>query len=155
METVDQLNPATLDALQDLVCVNLDSAKNFREAAQQVASPGLVELFESVGRIRARHATELQTHLRSHDVAAEQEGTMLGTLRRWWLDLRAWLSDGDPVAVLAEVERGEDVIKSTYENLLRKVAGNPLSGVLHRQFAEILVTHEQMHQLRESWGKER
>jgi uncharacterized protein (TIGR02284 family) len=155
METITQLEPETIDDLRDLIRANLDSAKFFREAAANVASPGLVDLFESVGRIRAKHASELQAYLRRNEVDAEVGGTLLGTWHRWWLDLRAWANAGDPTTVLAEVEWSEDAIKRTYELLLRRTAGNPLSPVLHRQFAEILVTHEQMHQLRETWDKER
>ncbi len=153
METVHHLDTETLNALQQLIRVNLDSAKNYREAANHVASVDLVDLFEGVSRVRAKHAVELRAHVRGNDVQPEVEGTLVGTLRRWWLELRAWANDGDPAAVLSEVERGEDVIKKAYEALLRDVTVKPLSNLLHRQFAEILVTHDQMHQLRDSWAK--
>jgi hypothetical protein len=98
METITQLEPETIDDLRDLIRANLDSAKFFREAAANVASPGLVDLFESVGRIRAKHASELQAYLRRNEVDAEVGGTLLGTWHRWWLDLRAWANAGDPTA---------------------------------------------------------
>ncbi|MEZ5964545.1 MAG: PA2169 family four-helix-bundle protein [Planctomycetota bacterium] len=153
METKANLTERTLAALQDLIRINIDSAKGFREASDAIADANLARLFQDVARIRDRHAVELQQSVRINARSAADDGSALGTLHRWWLDLRAWVNDGDPYAVLAEVMRGEDAIKEAYERLLRDVAGNPLSPVLHRQFAEILATHDQMHQLHERRGK--
>jgi len=146
------LSPRSIDALQAIIRVNLDTARGFRDAAEQVSSPSLGYLFENVARVREKHAAELQHHVRSNQIDPAQTGSVLGTLQRWWLDLRAWISDGDPYAILAVMERSEDQIKATYEELLREVVGEPLRGVLHRQFAEILATHDQMHQLRDQWA---
>lgn len=153
METTSRLNPSTVEALQELVRVNRESAQGFRDAAENVASPSLGYLFENVARVREQHASELLKYLRFQNAQSATTGSMRATLHRWWLDLRAWANNGDPYTILAEVERGEDAIKDTYEKLLRDVAANPLGGVLHRQYAEILATHDHMHELRAQWAK--
>ncbi len=55
-------------------------------------------------------------------------------------------------AVVAEAERGEDVIKQAYENAGRDLAGNVL-GIINDQFSVIKQTHDAVRDLRDSLKK--
>ena len=67
------------------------------------------------------------------------------------MGLREALSGNDVHAVLAEAERGEDAIKSKYEDVLQDGSAAPVSDVLQRQYVEIKQAHDRVRDLRDAW----
>lgn len=150
METKLNLNTETLEALQELIEINIDSAKGLREAADAIDHDQLESLFLQISVSRDAQATELQHFLRMNDEEPEDDGSVAGAVHRKWLELRAAINSGDPKVVLIEAERGEDVIKGKYENLLKETAGSAMNDVLMRQYAEVKRQHDLVRDLRDS-----
>ncbi|MCA8971196.1 MAG: PA2169 family four-helix-bundle protein [Planctomycetes bacterium] len=161
-----ELTPEGVAALQKFLRINYDSARGFETAAADVSDPTLAAAFRAVAAIRKDHMDELAGFLQgaSSDLTVDADpdpaGSMLATLHRWWMDLRAWLTDGDPYAVLAEVERGEDAIKAVYESLVPELENTEAGVVMKRQFDvireiideqfdEVRKTHDRMRALRD------
>lgn len=151
MEPKLDLDPATIEAIQDLIQANLDAAGGFKEAAKEIDDSIVSSLFSACSVQRNKHASQLQYYVVRNGERARTEGTWLASLHRVWLDLRAKLSGGDPYVLLCEVERGEDHIKAAYEETLKQTAGNALSGVLVKQYASVKDEHDQMCALRKSY----
>lgn len=151
METKASLKKETIDALQELIESNKDSAECLREAASAVSYYQATEnLFEHVAMARAGHATELQNYVRGNGEDPQSEGTLKGTARRYWLKLRSAINSGNPKVVLIEAEKAEDEIKARYEALLVETAGSAMSDVLHRQYREVKRHHDLIRDLRDS-----
>lgn len=139
----------TLDALKDLVRINVDSAQGWDRAAADVKDANLKAFFQRVGQQRAGFAHELRRFVEMRDEDVSMSSSLSATLHRWWIDLRSTVQ-GNEYAVLAEAERGEDVIKHTYEKTLPKVGGSPLMSVLNDQYAQVKATHDQVRDMRDS-----
>lgn len=150
LETKDHLNDDTLDAIQELTQINLDSAKIFRDAAKAVDSKTLPQTFLAIADLRETHATELQTQVRENRETPEASGTFGGNARRLWMDLRAAINGGDSKVILIEAERAEDVIKAKYEKLIKETAGSAMNDVLMRHYAEVKRHHDQIRDLRDA-----
>jgi len=149
METTTTLNDTTLEGLQDLIKINIDSAKGFTSAADKIENEAIASLFRACGSERDRFASELRRFVHMNDEEAADSGTVKGSLHRWWLELRGTIQDGDEHAVLAEAERGEDAIKERYERVLKETAGSPLNTLLQDQYASVKGRHDQIRNLRD------
>ncbi len=150
METLHDLDQSTIDGLQDLIAINIDSVKGFNEAAEKIENAGVASAFRDIGRDRADFATELQGAVARSGDEPKDSGSIKGTLHRWWLSLRGTIQDGDEKAILDEAVRGEDEIVSRYQDVLPKIVGSPLNAVLHRQYTTIKAGRDTLAELRDA-----
>ncbi len=150
-ETTSNLERTTLDALQDLIQINIDSARGFEEAARRVELESLKNLFAEIGRERETQAVELQQHVERSGERACDEGTIAAAFQRIWLDFRGRLAGGDPLVILSEAEKGEDQIKAAYEDVLVRNAGSAIQDVLTRQYLSVKVAHNKIRDLRDGY----
>ncbi len=145
-----QLSSDTIEQLQDLIRINIDSSEGFKAAQEAVEDSKLTSLFGDYAQQRARFALELQKQVRfNYEDPAESE-TWKGKIHRWWLDLRAKISGGDEYAVLAEVERGEDKIKALYEQAMKETSGSPINALLAGQLRDVKLSHDYVRDLRDA-----
>lgn len=150
-ETKHDLNEETIDAIQDLIQANLDSADGFTEAAKQIEHSNLAALFVELGQQRRALAETLQGHVRFNGERPRTDGSWLAAAHRTWLDLRAKIAGGDAKVILQEAERGEDYIKHAYEEALKNTAGSALNDVLLAQYAVVKKGHDRIRDLRDTF----
>jgi uncharacterized protein (TIGR02284 family) len=150
MQTTVTLIPSTIEKIQELIGINIDSCKGLEHAADTVESERIASTLRIFARQRGQNAAELQKHVRFSGETPATEGTVGGTLRRWWLGVRGALNGGDDHVVLIEAERAEDATKCRYEEVLPETAGSALHDVLLRQYREIRAGHDRIRQLRDS-----
>lgn len=148
MGTVTELGRDAAKKLYDLIEINIDSGKGFETAARATDSERLASLFWECAAERRAFAHELKQFLRRNGERRES-GSALGAAHRWWLAVRSALQEGDEHAVLAEAERGEDVIKKRYEEILDEADGLPLHDALRRQYAAVKARHDLIRDLRD------
>lgn len=153
METITNMNPETIDGLKDLVRVNVDSTKGFLVAADQVENLDLAALFRNLSQQRGLHADQLRGFVKMNDEEASDSGSIKGRFHRWWLNLRGTITGGDEHAILAEAERGEDVIKERYEEVLKQTAGSPVNNVLQSHYADVKASHDAIRDMRDAAAK--
>lgn len=151
MQTTTNLGQETLDKVQELIEVNLDSVKGFEEAAESIDQPAIANLFENLATTRSKFAGQLQVHVASNREKPEDSGTVKGAALRTWMKFRSAINGGDPKVVLSEAERGEDVIKAKYEEVLKETSGSPLNSVLMEQYAAIKAGHDRVRDLRDAY----
>ena len=160
MSTQQQMNTLSDKAaskLNDLIQLNIDSAKGFREAADAIddqKGAALKNLFLDIANRRESYVVELKQSVNfKSDKKPEDDGSVKGTMHRWWLDARAKLNAGDPTVVLIEAERGEDAIKERYEEVLKETSGSPVNDLLLRQYSGVKAGHDRIRDLRDQWKK--
>lgn len=150
MDMLTNLREETVDDLQDLIRVNIDSCKGFRHAADEVDNPQLESFFRECADQRNRFAGELRQYVKMNDEDAEDSGSIKGKMHRWWLDMRSMMQDHDAHAVLSEAERGEDFIKGRYERVLDDTKNSPINPVLAKQYREVKTIHDRVRDLRDT-----
>jgi uncharacterized protein (TIGR02284 family) len=151
--SLDARHAATL---RDLARINTDSARFYEAAAVFLDDPNLREFFRQCGSQRHAAAEGLRGELASHGVLEAENGTVLGTLHRWWTELRGAVRGRDEHAVLEEAERNEDAIKKVYDKALTELgadapggAEGPLAGAIKVQGTRVRETHDRIRMMRD------
>ncbi len=139
-----------VSSLQNLHQANVDSAKGFKEAAQDLKNSQLAADFMKWSQERNKQARELAEIVEINDGEVDREGSWLGSLHRSYMALKAAISSDDDHAILAEAERGEDYIKEAYEEVLKESPGTAVNDVLQRQYANVKATHDRVRDLRDA-----
>ena len=146
------LESATATKLRELAQLNIDSRDGFDYAAERIedGSPAVAEKFRKWSDERARFAEQLDALLRAGGEEAQEDGSWAASMHRTWINIRDMLSEKpDIYAVVAEAERGEDVIKQAYENAGKEITGNALA-LINEQYAAIKQAHDAVRDLRDS-----
>ena len=150
METKLSLDDETISQLQELIQVNLDSAKGFREAADLIDDGLLQGKLLEIANSRDEQARMLQEYVSVNHEKPQREGSYSAALHRAWMNARAKFSSNDTYAVLAEAERGEDSIKAAYEDALKKHPGTAMNDVLLDQYEHVKIDYDVIRDLRDA-----
>ena len=149
LETKNDLDRATIEALQELIQINRESERGFREAAERVSEESLARLFQRLADDRAGNAADLGRYVVINGESIQAEGSYLESLHRAWIAIRSALTANDSHALLREAERGEDHIKHAYEDVLKRTAGSAMNDVLNSQYGNVKAGHDRIRDLRD------
>ncbi|RYD45581.1 MAG: PA2169 family four-helix-bundle protein [Sphingomonadales bacterium] len=143
----DNKNIATLNSL---IATTLDSIDGYRKAADEADAGQFREIFLSRASERQSVVTEFQAKVRELGGNPEDDGTVLASAHRAFLGLRDMLTGArDDDAVIAEVERGEDHIKSKFESALGDADLDPsVRQLVERGYGSVRAGHDQMSALK-------
>ena len=134
--------------LNELIETCKDGEQGFNRAAQDVPDGDLKSIFTE-GAARCREgAAELQTLVRDMGESPERDGSIKGAMHRGWMDLKTKLTSRDSLAVLEEVERGEDYAKARYAQALEMDLPANVREVLQRQHKGTVANHDRVRDLR-------
>ena len=142
-----------VSTLNNLIETCRDGQEGFRAAAEGVQSAELRELFHGYARQRASFAGELQDEVRRLGGDPERTGSLVASLHRGWMGLRAALEGNDDRAVLSECERGEEVALASYRSALDRDMPANVRVMVERQFAEVKEAHEHIRALDRAKGE--
>jgi uncharacterized protein (TIGR02284 family) len=145
------LDDRTVDRLQDLLSINIDSQRGFEEAAETTNDPELKNLFRDFSQRRSHNAAELRQCISSAGKEPTNSGSVSATLHRWWIDAKQAVTGKDAGSILTEAERGEDSIKHEYESVLKDVNDVGVRDVVERQYRNVKEGHDRVKALRESY----
>lgn len=152
METKTDLHADTMEKLQLLIRINIDSEKGLGEASHGVEDKLVATMFVELGRERANNAHELQKYIEWNGERASDEGSYVAAFHRAWSAMRSVISGGSAHAILCEAERGEDAIKHAYEDALIATAGSAMNDVLIRQYASVKAGHDRVREMRDQFA---
>lgn len=150
METVHDLNKDTVDGLQSLCKLCHDSAEGYETAASELETDALKNAFTGTASDRRGMRDEIAQMLGMSHEDVPDSGTALGSIHRWWLDIRGSVSPSEDKAVLAEAIRGESTIEDKYEDVLKDTAGSPANSVLQSQLDSIKACRKNLEALKET-----
>lgn len=138
-----------IKTLNTLIETTLDSANGYAEAAKDAKSQQLVGLFRDRSTERRQVASILQQRVRMLGGEAEDDGTVLASAHRMFVNLRASVTSNDNKAVVDEVERGEDHIKSKFEDAMHDTHVSPdTMAVIADVYASVRNGHDQMRDIK-------
>lgn len=140
----------TISILNDLIATSEDGKKGFAEAAKDATNPELKKIFQRRAAECSEAAAELQDIVQSIGGHPETTGTVVGAAHRGWVKVKSAVADSN-VAVLEEVERGEDHAKAAYSKALKGDLPSPIRGVIERQRQGTLRNHDLIRNLRNNY----
>ncbi len=112
-----RISQADADALEGLASMIIDSADGYQEAAEVASDSRFKSEFMEMSRQRRALASEFENRIRSMGHSSDASGSVAASIHRTFLDLRS-LFQNDTKAAIAEVERGEDMLKDRFESAL-------------------------------------
>jgi len=111
----------------------------------------IVDLFRRWAVERSQVVTGLRNVVRELGGKPEDDGTVLASAHRVFLDLRAHMSKTDK-AVVEEVERGEDHIKHKFEDALKdEKLGSVARNAVQAAYTSVKTGHDEMRELKRSY----
>ncbi|MHB1057656.1 MAG: PA2169 family four-helix-bundle protein [Rhodanobacter sp.] len=142
-------NNHDIKTLNSLIETTLDSADGYAEAAKDAKSESLVSLFRERSSERRQVASTLQQRVRLLGGEPEDDGTVLASAHRMFVNLRSSLTSNDNKAVVDEVERGEDHIKSKFEDAMKDDDVSPdTRAVITDVYTSVRNGHDQMRDIK-------
>jgi len=140
----------TIEVLNELIRTSEDGRRGFEAAAEKADDPRLKSTFAEHARSCAAAVSELQQLVHSFGGKPVESGSIAGAAHRGWVRARAAAGDNN-VAVLEEVERGEDVAKATYTRALQAPLPADVRALLERQYHGVLRNHDSVRGLRNQY----
>lgn len=153
VETKADLNKSTIEGLQELIQMNIDSSQGFEHVADRVKLDALRIAFHEISEERQRQADELSAYVAVNHETPNRKGSFAAALHRSWISCLEYFSANDLHALMAEAERGEDMIKEAYEKVLRETAGSAVNDILTRHYSRVKLFHDKIRDLRDVLAK--
>ncbi len=98
----------------------IDSRDGYNDALDSVSDGLLRTIMTELRNERAEFAQTLRSVFASKDIKLDEDGSLLASAHRMFVNLRDTLSKGDD-AVLAEILRGEQSLRDLYEDAMKAV----------------------------------
>ena len=142
----------TTSILNNLIETSKDGEQGFLTSADNAKDPELKALFRRRAEDCARGASELQALVAGMGEEPESSGSVAGALHRGWVNIKASVTAEDDLAILEEVERGEDVAKASYRKALDSGDLSPdARAIVQKQYDGVLRNHDQVRALRDRY----
>lgn len=137
-----------IHVLNGLLETTIDSVEGYAEAAKDAENPRFRELFLNRAAERRQAVTLLRQAVRREGGEPADDGTVLASAHRVFVDMRSSISKGDK-AVIEEVERGEDHIKAKYNEALKDEQLSLESrDAIQQAYTSVQLGHDQMSALK-------
>lgn len=133
-------NKEIISDLKGLVNIVNDGKEGYESASETTDSIELKGLFLKYSAQRAGYALELKEHIAQHGGDSENEdGGILGSLHRTWIDIKQALSSKEDAAILGAIETGEKAAIEKFDKCLEDYASHADHiGLLQKQRTGIL-----------------
>lgn len=139
--------------LNTLIATLLDSIDGYEKAAADVGNRQFAERFEARARERQTAVTSLQSAVAALGGNPEDDGSLLASAHRAFLNLKEAVTGTDDKAIVAEVERGEDYLKEKFQTALRNSDMSPQAlAAAQTAWDSVKSGHDEMSALKHSIG---
>ncbi len=137
--------------LNGLIATTLDSADGYEAAAKDAENGRFTERFTARAFERRKVVKDLQAEVTRLGGNPEDDGTVLAGAHRVFLDLKAAVTGKDDKAIVNEVERGEDHIKSKFESAMQDhELSAPARAAVTAAWGSVKTGHDEMRDLKHS-----
>ena len=139
-----------IDTLEDLVETSKDGEYGFRTSAEHVKNPEIQRLFLQRADECRMAAQELQRMIVQQGGKVDDEGgSVSGAMHRGWVSVKGTLAGYSDLAMLDEVERGEDTALKHYRDALDNTdLPSDVRSLIERQLQGVQRNHDQVKALR-------
>jgi uncharacterized protein (TIGR02284 family) len=143
----------SVEPLNDLIETLISGREGFHQAAEHVSDPELRNLFSEYSQQRDSFATELSNRVVNLGGQPSTTGgtSIGGAVHRAWIAIKDAFtgSEHDRLAILEEVERGEDVAVKAYKQALEsQYFPESARELAAKQFAAVQAAHDRVRDLR-------
>src|SRR5256885_8025909 len=134
-----------ISTLNTLIATTIDSITGYEDSAQNIDNERFREVFRRRANERQDIVEQLRAEVRRLGGDPEDGGSFLGKAHQRFQDLKAAITGRDEKAIIDEVERGEDYLKSKFEAALKDgtLSGDTRAAV-ERCYQSVRAGHDQI-----------
>lgn len=136
-----------VQTLNKLIEVCLDGELGYRTAAEHIHDSKLRFILTDYAIRRSQFADELREEVQRLGGSPSDSGTVAASLHRGWIALKSAASHGDPSAIVAACETGEDSARATYEMAVNSEISGATRTLIEEQWRAIDSARERMRQI--------
>jgi len=140
-------NSEAVSTLNDLVATCKDGEDGYMQASEGVRDTQLQSLFVTYAQQRSQFASELQHHIRDLGGTAENAESMVGSMHRGWINVRAAVTGRDENVIISECERGDHAAVESYEKALSTLNSPASRELVSRQMDAIRSAYDRIRTL--------
>lgn len=127
----------------------LDDARSFYEdAAVKVTRPELKQLFEHMTRTKTAIVNDLKNKVVTVGEKPSEHGSLAGSLRKGWGELRAKLASDTSGEYVVQLEEFEDRILHAFKDAVADSDDPEVRGIAQKYMPEITRDHDAMRDLK-------
>src|SRR6185436_175744 len=131
----------TSSTLNELIQLLNDGETFYNEASGKVGAP-YRDLFLRMARIKHAIGSELATHVVGHGDTPSESGTVMGTLRKSYADLRASMGKNPEKVYVAQLEQTADRILEAFKSQIKDSDITEVRATLTRHLPEVQRMHD-------------
>ncbi|MES2661700.1 MAG: PA2169 family four-helix-bundle protein [Pseudomonadota bacterium] len=143
-------NEDTVSVLNNLIEISKDGEEGFMKASQEVDNQNLKSYLMRRSTEVKQSVAELQRLVIELGGKPADSSSVAGYLHRRWIDLKTAIVDNDNLAVLNELERGEDVALRAYKEASQKELPVAAAHVVLRQLNGTQRNHDEVKKMRDT-----
>ncbi|MNK18736.1 hypothetical protein D3C87_369470 [compost metagenome] len=132
--------------LNELIELNNDRIAGFQKAITNIddesENKDLKQIFKAFAEQSDRFNQELSQLVAENAGEPETGSSVYGSLHRIWIDVKSLFGGSDRESILAEAERGEDIIKNAYHSVIQQ---NRLNGTAQETISSQSVLLDRSH----------
>lgn len=137
--------------VQDIVRIANDGADFYRDAMEKTDNPTLRNVFSRMLSHKQTIAGALRSKLKIEAADAPKEGTVAGSLRKAYTDLRAKLGNSQDKVYVAQLEETEDRLLKHFEQALKEIQDPSVKSLLQTHAPQVRACHDEMSELKKSF----
>ena len=135
--------------LNTLIATTIDSVTGYENSAKDIENHRFAEIFRQRANERQKVVEDLRAQVRRLGGEPEDSGSFMGKTHQRFEDLKAAITGRDEKAIINEVERGEDYLKSKFEAALNDGhLGGETRAAVERCYQSVREGHDQMSHLK-------
>jgi len=138
-----------IETLNNLIEISKDGEEGFRTSAENIDDSLLKSFFLRRSLEIGGSVKELQEVVRSLGGEPETTSSIAGTLHRHWVDIKTAVTSNDKLAVLNEVERGEDSALKAYKEAVVQDLPAYVRDLVQKQLDGVQRNHDEVKALRD------
>ena len=148
-------NNSATTTLNTLIATTIDSINGYEDSASNIDNQRFAQIFRERASERQQIVEELRVEVRRLGGNPEDDGSFMGKAHQRFEDLKAAITGRDEKAIINEVERGEDYLKSKWQAALDS---GTLKGETHeiveRCYQSVKEGHDQISHLKHGMESE-
>jgi uncharacterized protein (TIGR02284 family) len=138
----------TTTSLNELIEVLNDGVKFYDDAAGTTKNETYRQLFQRMASTKRSIAADLKAEVSHQGETPADGGTVAGTLRQAYTDLRAKMSDNPDAKYISQLEESEDRILHAFQDALTSSDKAQVRQIAQNYLPDVRRMHDEMRSLK-------
>lgn len=141
-------NEDSIPVINHLIEISRDGQDGFFKASEEIENQELKQYLLRKSEQVKQSVIELQNLVRELGGEPVETSSIGGKMHRMWIDIKTFITENDTLAVLEELERGEDVALHEFREASKKELPVNVAHVVSRLLAGAQRNHDEIRDMR-------